>query len=210
MEARRSRALAYNAGMATNQSPEYIRAEEKYRTATTDDVRLAALQEMLATVPKHKASEKLQADLKTRISTLKKQMAKGPTGPKKAVDLFHVPKGGAGQIVLIGAPNCGKSLLVATTTNAPVKVAEYPYTTTVPAPGMWKFEDVQLQLVDTPPLTAESVPGGLMGTIRAAEVIVIVVDAAGDLLEEAEMVTGVLAARGVEPVSRSRRLSLGL
>jgi hypothetical protein len=185
--------------MATNVSPEYDKAQERYRAALTDDVRLEALREMLATVPKHKASEKLQADLKTKISVLRKSLSKAASTPAKGVfDLFHVPKGGAGQVILIGPPNTGKSMLVATTTNAPVKVAEYPYTTSVPAPGMWQYEDVQIQLVDTPPMTADAIPGGMLGTIRAADLIAIVVDAATEPLEQAEMMLGTLAEKGLK------------
>lgn len=185
--------------MATNQSPGYIRAEEKYRSAKTDEERLEALQEMLSTLPKHKASEKLQADLKTKISKLRKEIQKKPpAAPKGGPDPYHVPKGGAGQVVLIGTPNVGKSAIVAITTNAPVKVADYPYTTAVPAPGMWPYEDVQIQLVDTPPMTADHVPSGLMGTVRSSDVIGIVVDLSADPLEQAETVLKILADRGLE------------
>ena len=187
--------------MATNVSPDYIRAEEKYRSAQNDPDRLAALQEMLSTVPKHKASEKLQADLKTRISVLRKAVANKPAAKAGPVDLFHVPRGGAGQIVLVGAPNSGKSSLVGAVTSAQVKIAPYPYTTVTPLPGMWKWQDVQLQLVDTPPMTADHVPSGLMGTLRAADVLAIVVDASGELLEEAEAVIGILNQRGLEPAT---------
>jgi ribosome-interacting GTPase 1 len=95
-------------------------------------------------------------------------------------------------------------MLVATTTGAPVKVAPYPYTTVALAPGMWRWEDVQIQLVDAPPMTPDHVPPGLLGAIRFADAAVIVVDAAGDCLEEVESVFRILAERGVQPVSISR------
>jgi hypothetical protein len=181
--------------MPANLTPDYEKAERRYREATTDEERLEALREMLATVPKHKGTEKIQADIKRRLSALRKSQAKRPAhGP----DPFYVPKSGAGQVVLVGPPNTGKSLLVAVTTNAPVKVAEYPYTTAIPAPGMWRYEDVQIELVDTPPMTAEHVPGGLMGTIRASDVIAIVVDLSGDALGQAEMVVGLLQDKGLK------------
>jgi hypothetical protein len=185
--------------MPANLTPDYEKAEARLRAATTDDERLAALQDMLSTIPKHKGTEKMQADIKRRISQLRKAAAR--KGPSRGPDLFHVPKNGAGQAVLIGPPNSGKSSLVAITTNAPVKVAPYPYTTAVPAPGMWPYEDVQLQLVDTPPVTPEHVPGGLVGTIRAADVLLLVVDAADAPLEQAEACLAILAARNIEPVT---------
>ncbi|MHC4986377.1 MAG: GTPase [Planctomycetota bacterium] len=182
--------------MPANVSPEYEKAELRFRAASSDDEKLDALQEMLRTLPKHKGTEKMQADLKRRISQLRKAGAK-KSAAKKGPDPFHVPKGGAGQVILLGAPNCGKSMLVATTTNASVKVAEYPYTTALPAPGMWMYEDAPIELVDTPPITAEHVPPGLTGTIRSADMIAIVIDAAGDGLEELDMVTSHLTERGL-------------
>ena len=148
--------------MPANLTPEYERAEQRYREAGDDAERLEALREMLSTIPKHKGTEKMQADLKRRISQLVK--AGGKRARARTVDPFHVPRGGAGQIVLLGLPNVGKSMLVATTTDASVKVAEYPYTTALPVPGMWPYQDVQIQVVDTPPVTAEHVPPGLFGT----------------------------------------------
>lgn len=189
--------------MATNVTPQYEKANERYRQATSDEERLDALQEMLRLVPKHKASEKLQADLKHRISQLKKGEGKKPVAAK-GPDPFHVPRSGAGQAVLLGPPNCGKSSLVAATTNAPVKVAEYPFTTVVPCPGMWPCGGAQIQLVDTPPLTAEHVPPGLMGTVRAGDVALLVVDASGDCLEEAEMLLDVFTQRELKLLSVPR------
>jgi hypothetical protein len=165
-----------------NLTPDYERAERRYREAGDDEQRLAALREMFATVPKHKGTEKIQADLKRRISQFRKAVARKPL---KAIDPFHVPRSGAGQAVLVGLPNVGKSSLVAKLTHAPVKIAPYPFTTSVPVPGMCLYEDVQLELVDTPPLTVEHVPGGLLNTIRNADVIVLVVDASSEPLEQA-------------------------
>ena len=179
--------------MPANLTPEYQKAEKRFRAATTDEERLIALQEMLRTIPKHKGTDRMQGDIKRRISQLRKQAAKKSAA--KGQDLFHVPHTGAGQVVLIGPPNVGKSSLVAATTNAAVKVGEYPYTTALPAPGMWPFEDVQIQLVDTPPMTAEHVPPGLFGTIRHADVLGIVVDAAGEALEQTEATLSILAER---------------
>jgi uncharacterized protein len=160
--------------MPANLTPDYERAEQRYRQATTDEDKLDALREMFSTIPKHKGTEKLQADLKRKISQFRKTIAKKPA---KGADPFHVPRSGAGQVVLIGPPNVGKSMLVAKTTHAPAKVADYPFTTAIPLPGMAHFEDVQIELVDTPPLTPGHIPGGLMGTIRGADIIAIIVDA---------------------------------
>ena len=196
------RRIRIMATMPANLTPEYEKAEQRYREAASDEEKLLALQEMLAKIPKHKGTDKMQADLKRRISQMRKAAAK--KGPSRGVDPFHVPKSGAGQVVLVGAPNAGKSSVVAVTTNAPVKVGEYPYTTALPTPGMWAYEDVQIQLVDTPPMTAEHVPAGLMGTIRSGDLVAIVVDAAGDALAEADGLLAFFAGRGLELCSRPR------
>jgi len=182
--------------MPANLTPEYEKAEQRYREAKTDPDKLLALQQMLSTIPKHKGTEKMQADIKRRISQLRK--AAGRKAASKGVDLFHVPKTGIGQVVFVGFPNVGKSSIVGAATNAPVKVAEYPHATALPTPGMWPYEDVQMQLVDTPPMTPEHVPPGLVGTIRSADVIAVVVDASADPLAQAGGIWNILAARGLE------------
>ena len=183
--------------MSANLTPEYEKAERRYREASTDEERLDALREILSAIPKHKGTEKMQADIKRRISHMRKDQAKKASSGAKGYDPFHIPKSGAGQVVLIGAPNVGKSMLVAATTNAPVKVADYPYTTALPAPGMCKYQDVKIELVDTPPVTAGHIPGGMVSTIRSADVICIVLDVAADPLEQAETVLGLLAEKSL-------------
>ncbi|MDY7010781.1 MAG: GTPase [Planctomycetota bacterium] len=182
--------------MPANLTPEYEKAEQRYRQAATDADKLDALREMLRAIPKHKGTDHMQADIKRRISQMRKAVAKKSSS--KGFDQFHVPKSGAGQVVLVGPPNTGKSRLVATTTNAPVKVAEYPYSTALPAPGMWTYEDVQIQLVDIPPITPEHVMPGLMGTINFADVIAVVIDISSDPLEQIDITFSVLTGRGLE------------
>ncbi len=190
--------------MPANLTPEYEKAEQRYRQAASDEERLAALEEMLASIPKHKGTEKMQADLKRRLSQLRKVERKSAHG--KGPDPFHIPKSGAGQVALTGPPNSGKSSLLAATTNAEVKVADYPFTTTVPQPGMWHRDDVQIELVDTPALTAEHVPVGLMGTLRNADLITVVVEAGDAALEQADMVLGALRERGLSLRSETRTM----
>ncbi|HLE60060.1 MAG TPA: hypothetical protein VI700_00845, partial [Thermoanaerobaculaceae bacterium] len=94
--------------MPANLSPEYIDADKRYRQAGTDEERLMALNEMLSAIPKHKGTEKLQADIKSRIAKLKLDLKKEGGKPKRA-DPGYVKREGAGQVVLVGAPNSGKS-----------------------------------------------------------------------------------------------------
>jgi ribosome-interacting GTPase 1 len=189
--------------MPANLTPEYEKAELRYRQASSDEERLAALQAMLSAIPKHKGTEKMQADLKRRLSQLRRQEQKA--AHSKGPDPFHIPRSGAGQVAVLGPPNTGKSSLLATTTNALAKVADFPFTTVVPQPGMWHKDGVQIELVDTPPFTAEHVPAGLMGTLRNADALCLVVEAGEAALEQAEMALGVLGARGLNLRSVARK-----
>jgi len=165
-----------------NLTPEYFKAEKWYKSATTNEEKILALERMLAVMPKHKGTDHLKADLRKKLSKLK------DAGPQKKggthVDIFHVPKGGAGQIVLLGAPNCGKSSIVAALTNAKVNVADFPFATGGPVPGMVTFEDIQIQLVDMPPITADYIAPGQVGTYRNCDLIAIVIDLSGDVIEQ--------------------------
>ena len=103
--------------MPANLTPQYLKAEERYKQAKTDPEKLLALEEMLATIPKHKGTEKLQGDIKQRISRLKKESLKKKGSHHWESDFFAV-KEGAGQIVILGPPNTGKSQLLASLTSA--------------------------------------------------------------------------------------------
>ena len=183
--------------MSANLSPEYKAAEQKYRGAATDEERLAALNEMLSTIPKHKGTEKLQADIKTRISRLKVEVKKGG-GKNRRHDPSHVPREGAGQAVLVGAPNSGKSALIAAVTNAHPEVADYPFTTQMPQPAMMPFENVQIQLVDSPAVAPEFTPGWLTNLIRNADAALLLANAGSDAcLENVQAILDLLEERHV-------------
>jgi len=142
------------------------------------------LHEMYALIPKHKGTEKLQADIKSRISKLTK--SKGQKSQTRRSVWYHFEKQGAGQVAIFGAPNVGKSSIVKILTNAHTEIAPYPFTTTSPIAGMLIYEDVQIQLIDTPPLTDDS-PPWFFHIIRTADSSVWVIDASSDdLLETSE------------------------
>ncbi|HVW37837.1 MAG TPA: GTPase [Pirellulales bacterium] len=165
--------------MATNLTPQYHKAEEEYRRAATTEDELKWLEVMLREMPKHKASEKLQSELKQKISKAKKELEAERKSGKKGHSV-RIPRQGAGTAILLGGPNAGKSRLLAALTRATPEVAPYPFTTRTPLPGMMPWEDVMVQLIDTPPITRDYLEPYMQGLIRAADVAVLVVDLGAD------------------------------
>lgn len=171
--------------MPANLTPQYHAAEEAYKRASTIEEKVEALHEMMAVIPKHKGTEKLQADIKRRLSKLREEGEKKSKATR--FNPFFIEKQGAGQIVLVGFPNVGKSSLLAALTKAKPKIGEYPFTTTLPLAGMMPYKDILIQLVDTPPLTFEGAPTGLLNTLRGADLLLLIMDASNDeCLEQAE------------------------
>ncbi len=172
--------------MPANLTPQYLDADKRFKAAQTTSEKLDALEEMLATIPKHKGTEKMQADIKRRIAKVRSELQhKG--GPARGAAVPRIEKQGAGQVVLVGAPNTGKSLLVRKLTHATPEVADYPFTTRLPCPGMMPFEDIQIQLVDLPPVHPQFSESWLPQVVRYADAALLVVDlSAPDLLEEIE------------------------
>ena len=177
--------------MPANLTPQYRAAEARFKAAHTYEERLSALEEMLATIPKHKGTEKMQADLKRRLARLRHEEE---SRTSRHGHTIKVDPEGAAQIVLVGPPNCGKSSLLAALTHAEPAIAEYPFTTTRPQPGMMMFEDVQIQLVDLPPVAAQHLDPWLPGLIRGADAALLVVDpTSAELPEDVEVVRERLA-----------------
>ena len=167
--------------MAVNLPPHYHDADARYKKAQTPEDKLVALKEMWVLLPKHKASEKVQAELKTKISELTDQIEQAKAGPKKAAPgTFKFPRQGAGQVVFLGPPNCGKSQLLTRLTKATPAVAPYPFTTREPVPGMMDYEDARVQLIDLPPVTADHYETFVTDVTRGADAAMLFLDLADD------------------------------
>ena len=166
--------------MPANLTPQYQDAEKRFKQATSISDKIDALEEMMATIPKHKGTEKLQAELKKKMSGLRKDAEHQKKSGGARRDTFVVEREGARQLALIGAPNSGKSQLVRSLTHALPEVAEYPYTTRNPIPGMLNFENVRLQLIDLPPISREYTESWVAQVIRNADAALWILDLSDD------------------------------
>jgi len=184
--------------MPTNLPPQYFEAEKAYRQARTPQEKIEALENMLAIMPKHKGTDHLRGELRARMARLTEEMERRSAGGR--AQLYHVPREGAGQVALIGPPDSGKSQLIAILTGAPVKVAPYPFTTQLPQPAMMPYENIQIQLVDLPPVAEQATPGWVRPILRNADLLAMVVDLAGDPADGLEMLLAEIAAMRIQPV----------
>lgn len=182
--------------MPANLPPAYFEAEKRYREAKTPTEGISALEEMLAIMPKHKGTDKIKADLRRRISRLKsKQQEKKKLSRRDRA--YKIEREGVGQIVLIGPPNVGKSALVAALTNADPLIADFPHSTWKPTPGMMYFEDIQIQLIDTPPISKEYMEPWFFDMARRSDIILVIVDVQTDPLQQLEETVSFLKERRI-------------
>lgn len=183
--------------MSANLTPIYHDAEKRYKEARTPKDKLAALKEMLRALPKHKGTEKMQSDLKRRIKAASEDTQKKQGGGGRS-SIPLVEHEGAGQLLLVGPPNSGKSALVAHVSGAKIEVADYPYTTRLPQPGMFRYEDIQFQLVDMPPISREYMESWVPTLVRAAHGVLLIADLGDhDLLEGLEIAEERLSPRKI-------------
>jgi ribosome-interacting GTPase 1 len=166
--------------MPANLTPQYHKAEAEYRRAQTPDDELRCLELMLREIPKHKGTDKLQADLKAKISKARQEAEQAKKSGKKTWHGPQIQRQGAGRATIIGGPNAGKSQLLAKLTRATPEIAPYPFTTRELQPGMMPFEDVQVQLVDTPPISADVFDPSVLGLIRGSDLVLLLIDVGND------------------------------
>lgn len=187
--------------MPANLTPQYLAAEQRFKEAVTAQEKIEALEEMMAVIPKHKGTEKLQADLRRRHAKLRNEAEK-KHGISKASSIYSVQREGAGQVILVGAANVGKSSLLARMTNATPEIGDYPYTTRLPQPGMMPYQNIKIQLVDMPPMDPAFYEPWMGGLVRHADLAVVVADLSADeLLDEIDNVLKSLADSRIQLMS---------
>jgi ribosome-interacting GTPase 1 len=192
--------------MPANLPPQYYDAEKRYRAARTPEDKIEALETMLAIMPRHKGTDHLYGDLRRRIAKLTEEAERKAATNRAS---FYIRKEGAGQLALVGLPNVGKSQLLAAVTDALPEIAEYPFTTKSPNIGMMKFENIQIQMVDTPPVTGRDSRVWLNNVARNADIIVIVVDLNKSPVEQAEVTLQELESVGIVPANVSPESLIG-
>ncbi|WP_437230026.1 GTPase [Planctomicrobium sp. SH661] len=186
--------------MPANLTPQFRRAEEQYRQAQTPLAKIQSLELMLQLIPKHKGTDRLQGDLRARLKEARSELQADQSSGKSGRS-YRIPRQGAGTVVIIGAPNAGKSRLLHELTSAQPEVAPYPFTTREPQAGMMTWEDLQIQLIDTPPITRNFLEAYLISFIRSADLVLLCINGSDD-----DAVTGTLDLLQ-ETDSRKTRLS---
>ncbi|MBC8183859.1 50S ribosome-binding GTPase [candidate division KSB1 bacterium] len=178
--------------MPANLTPQYYAAEERYKAAKENREKMKALKEMMAMIPKHKGTEKLQGDIKKKMARLKDEMdVKKSKGGNRFS--FSVEREGAAQVMVVGAPNVGKTLLINSLTSAHLEVADYPFTTRIFHPAMMPYKDIQIQLVDLPAISEQHLENWVSSMIRISDMILLVVNTCCDeLLEQMEITLSIL------------------
>ncbi|MCD6469565.1 50S ribosome-binding GTPase [Candidatus Bathyarchaeota archaeon] len=165
--------------------------------------KIKLMREFLALVPKHKGTSKLVANIKRRIAELERELESAKTRRKGGGRYgFAIPKEGAGQIVILGPPNVGKSSLLAAITNAKPEITPFPFTTQKPTPGMLQYEDVQFQLVEAPAIVEGASEGRMNGTqvlglVRNADGLIVMLDLSENVLNQLFMVLSELEKAGI-------------
>jgi ribosome-interacting GTPase 1 len=184
--------------MPANLPPMYFEAEKHYREAKTPEEKIRALEEMLAIMPKHKGTDKLKADLRRKIAKHKEE-SQQKKGGARSLTAYAIAREGAGQIVVIGPPNTGKSSLVARLTNATPEVADFPHTTWKPTPGMVPYENIQFQLIDTPPISNEYTDPLMVDLLRRSDILAVMLDLKADILQQLEDTLAILGEWRIFP-----------
>jgi len=192
--------------MPTNLPPDYYSVEKQYKAATDPAEKIELLEEMMAKIPKHKGTDHLRADLRRKLSKLKVAGGAKKGGTRQS-SAYNIGKEGAGQIVIVGAPNAGKSSLVATQTNADPEVSPAPFSTWGPTPGMMAIDNIQVQLIDTPPLNTDHIEPDMFNLVRKCDLVMVMVDLQADPVQQLENSMEILTQQRIAPEHFAERFA---
>lgn len=192
--------------MPTNLPPEAQEAERRYREAETTEEKIACLEEFISLIPKHKGTDHLRADLRRKLSKLK-ESAQQRKKVTRQFSVYHIDPEGAGQVVLVGPTNVGKSALVVALTNATPEVSDAVFTTWEPTPGMMNLDNVPVQLIDTPPLNPDYVEPEFLNLLRRCDLILVVIDVQTHPIQQLEETAALLEENRIVPLHRQEHHS---
>jgi ribosome-interacting GTPase 1 len=192
--------------MPTNLPPDYYSIEKQFKAATDPAEKIELLEEMMSKIPKHKGTDHLRADLRRKLSRLKVAGGAKKGGTRQA-SAYNISKEGAGQVVIVGAPNTGKSSLVATQTNADPEVSPAPFSTWGPTPGMMTIKNIQVQLIDTPPLNPDHIEADMFNLVRKCDLLLVMVDLQADPVQQLESSLEILTQQRVVPEHLAERFA---
>ncbi|MDP6419060.1 MAG: TGS domain-containing protein [Candidatus Krumholzibacteria bacterium] len=189
--------------MPTNLPPQYYKVEDKFKAAREPSEKIAHLREMMAIMPRHKGTDKLWAELRKKLSQLQDQIEHAAKSKGKTHNPWFIPRTESPQVLLLGAPNSGKSSVLKGLTNANVQVAEFPFSTSLPIPGMMPYKDVQIELIDTPPVAQFPLESWILDQARTADALVLFADlSAPDCCEALQALREGLEEKSLHPVRR--------
>lgn len=187
--------------MPANLPPQYIALKRQFELSRDTDEKIELLEEMISIMPKHKGTNKLLGEVRSKLARLRKEALSKPSKHKRH-DGYNIVRQGAAQVVLIGFPNVGKSSILNSLTNAEAEVAPYPFTTGKPVIGMMPYEDISIQLIDTPPISEDFVDTHLPELVRRADLILLIADIGNDdALEQIEIVMPKLLESRIKLIS---------
>jgi len=170
--------------MPANLPPQFYEVEKKLRETRTPREKIGVIEELLTIIPKHKGTEHLRGDYKRRLAKLREEQTQKKAKGKSGADFWQVEREGAGQIPLVGLPNSGKSSLLKALSKANPEIAPYPFTTRFSLPGMMSFEDIQIQLIDLPPLSPDFMESWYPEILRQGDLWLVVLDLEDDPLAQ--------------------------
>lgn len=188
--------------MPANLPPEYFEAERHFKEAKTSEEKAAALEHLLSTIPKHKGTDKLRADLRRKLSKFKSQADAAKKKSGRHESNYSIEREGDARVVIIGMPNVGKSSFVSTLTNAKPEISDSPFTTWSPTPGMLNHEGIHIQLIDTPPLNRDFIEPDFLELIKSADLILIMIDLQAYPIPQFQDTVEILERHRIVPVHK--------
>ena len=162
--------------------------------------KIKAIEFEMSRTQKNKATEFHFAIMKARLAKLRSQLLEPPkkTGSSEG---FDVVKHGDARIALIGFPSVGKSTILNAFTETKTEVNEREFTTLSCIPGVLKYNNCNIQLLDLPGIIKGASEGKgkgrqVIAVAKSSDLILIILDA-GKYKEQREVILKELEAVGI-------------